>query len=59
MLDKSDVSQFETDGYVSPVSVLNDEEVAVLRTKLETVEAGQDGALYPTQRSKSFCFSSG
>ena len=54
MLDKSDVSQFETDGYVSPVSVLNDEEVAVLRTKLETVEAGQDGALYPTQRSKSF-----
>jgi len=54
MLDKSEVSQFEKDGYVSPISVLGTDEVSTIRQKLERVEAAQDGALYPGQRSKSF-----
>jgi non-haem Fe2+, alpha-ketoglutarate-dependent halogenase len=53
-LSQSDVSQFERDGYVSPIPVLNTDEVANLRQKLERTEAGQGGALLPTQRSKSF-----
>jgi non-haem Fe2+, alpha-ketoglutarate-dependent halogenase len=54
MLDESDVSQFEKDGYVSPIPVLEADEVSTIRHKLENVEAAQGGALYPGQRSKSF-----
>ena len=54
VLSQSEVSQFERDGYVTPVPVLQAGEVKSLRQKLEGVEAVQDGALYPSQRSKSF-----
>jgi len=54
VLSVSDVSQFELDGYVSPISVLSVAEANDLRQKLETVEAAQNGALYPGQRNKSF-----
>ena len=54
VLSRSEVSQFELDGYVSPVPVLSVAEANDLRQKLEEVEAAQNGALYPWQRSKSF-----
>jgi len=54
VLSRSEVSQFELDGYVSPVPVLSVAEANDLRKKLEEVEAAQNGALYPWQRSKSF-----
>jgi non-haem Fe2+, alpha-ketoglutarate-dependent halogenase len=54
VLSVAEVQQFEKDGYVTPVPVLDAREVQDLRQKLETVEAGQDGALLPGQRSKSF-----
>ncbi len=54
VLNVSEVSQFEVDGYVSPISVLSVGEANDLRHKLEAVEARQNGALYPEQRNKSF-----
>ncbi len=54
VLSRSEVSQFELDGYVSPIPVLSVAEANDLRQKLEEVEAAQNGALYPWQRSKSF-----
>jgi hypothetical protein len=54
VLSAADVSQFERDGYVSPVPALDAAEAGVLRTRLEAVEAAQGGALYPEQRSKSY-----
>lgn len=54
VLTQSDVSQFERDGYVSPIPVLSISEAGDLRQNLEAVEAAQGGALYPEQRSKSF-----
>lgn len=53
-LTKSEIEQFERDGYVTPISVLDHSEVGTLRGQLETVEAGQGGALLPEQRSKSY-----
>lgn len=54
VLSQAEVRQFRQDGYVTPVPVLDAAEVQSLRGKLEAVEAAQDGALYPGQRSKSF-----
>ena len=54
VLNPSDVQQFESEGYVSPVPVLQATEINYLRHKLETTEAAQGGALHPGQRSKSF-----
>ncbi len=54
VLSASEISQFEGDGYVSPIPVLSAGEASDLRHKLEAVEATQNGALYPEQRGKSF-----
>jgi len=54
VLSAAEVSQFDADGYVTPVDVLSTAEAKELRHKLETVEAAQNGALLPAQRSKSF-----
>jgi len=54
VLNASEIEQFGQDGFVSPISVLSNGEVAGLRKQLEAVEARQDGALYPEQRSKSY-----
>ena len=54
VLSTEALEQFERDGYVSPVPVLSAAEAGDLRHKLQLVEAAQDGALYPEQRSKSF-----
>lgn len=54
VLSASEISQFERDGYVSPVPVLSLAEANGLRDKLQTIEAAQGGALAAAQRSKSF-----
>lgn len=54
VLSVSEVGQFDHDGYISPIPVLSVAEANDLRHQLEAVEATQDGALYPAQRSKSF-----
>lgn len=50
----SEIEQFERDGYISPISVLDKDEAAGLRSQLETVESRQGGALFPAQRNKSY-----
>ncbi len=54
VLSGANLAQFERDGYVSPIPVMSAAEAGELRQKLQAVEATQDGALYPAQRSKSF-----
>jgi hypothetical protein len=54
VLNNEEIKQFDCDGYVSPISILSHAEVGKLRQKLETIEAVQNGALYPAQRNKSF-----
>ncbi len=54
VLSGTQLSQFDSDGYVSPIPVLSVAEANDLRRELEAVEARQNGALYPEQRSKSF-----
>ncbi len=54
VLSASEISQFERDGYVSPVPILSLAEANDLRNKLQTAEAAQGGALDAAQRSKSF-----
>ena len=53
-LTDQQVQQFKTDGYVTPISVLSASEANQMRQQLQSVEAVQDGALYPAQRNKSF-----
>jgi len=50
---EAQIRQFEDDGYVFPVDVLDAGEVADLRGRLEAFEAGQGGKLEPHQRNKS------
>lgn len=45
--------QYDREGYVYPVPVLSESEVADLRGRLEAVEQAQGGKLLPQQRSKS------
>jgi len=54
VLSGPELSQFDKDGYVTPIPVLDGDEANDLRRQLEAVEARQNGALYPEQRSKSF-----
>ena len=54
MLSKSQITSFDQDGFLSPINVLDTEEVNLLRSKLEVTEAKQNGSLYPEQRNKSF-----
>ncbi len=54
VLSASEISQFERDGYVSPIPVLSSAEANGLRDKLQTAEVAQGGALDAAQRSKSF-----
>ena len=44
---------FTQSGFIFPVSVLNESEVANYHDKLETFEVSQGGKLEPSQRSKS------
>ena len=53
-LTSTEMDQFQRDGYISPLPVLNRDEISSLRQQLEAVEARQGGALLPEQRSKSY-----
>ncbi len=53
-LSDAQIEQFDTDGYVFPIPVLEQSEASDLRGQLERTEATQGGALRATQRSKSF-----
>ena len=53
-LTDAQIQQFNVDGHISPISVLDTTEVADLRQQLEATEAKQGGALYPAQRNKGF-----
>ncbi len=53
-LTPSEIEQFHRDGYVSSVDILGAEEVAGIRTQIETEEARHGGKLLPSQRSKGY-----
>ncbi|MBT6093403.1 MAG: phytanoyl-CoA dioxygenase family protein [Rhodospirillaceae bacterium] len=50
---EADISQFQEQGYICPVPVLQADDVAALRGQLEAVEASQGGSLEPPQRNKA------
>jgi len=52
-LSQDQVTQFERDGYITPINVLGLDEAARLRRNLEACEADQGGALEAHQRNKS------
>lgn len=53
VLSEELVEQYRRDGYVCPVPVLEADEVAELRGRLEAFEAKHGGKLEPAQRNKS------
>ncbi|MGI9383355.1 MAG: phytanoyl-CoA dioxygenase family protein, partial [Methyloligellaceae bacterium] len=52
-LSSDAVEQYARDGYYCPIPVLEQDEVADLRGRLEAFEASQGGKLQPAQRNKS------
>jgi len=52
-LSAAQVEQFKREGYIFPLDILNRQESADLRQRLETYEATQGGKLAPGQRAKS------
>ncbi len=52
-LSEQQVEQFKRDGYVFPIDILDADEVADLRRRLEAREALQGGSIEPGQRAKS------
>lgn len=52
-LSQRQVEQFKRDGYVFPIDILDADEVADLRRRLEAREALQGGKIEPGQRAKS------
>ena len=52
-LDREAVEQYRGDGYYFPIDVLDADEVAANRTRLEAFEAGQGRPVHGPQRSKS------
>ncbi|MDA0305588.1 MAG: phytanoyl-CoA dioxygenase family protein [Proteobacteria bacterium] len=52
LLTDPQIRQFQDLGYAFPLPVLEPGEVATLRDRLQTFEAGQGGRLKPEQRSK-------
>ena len=53
VLDRRAVEQYRGDGYYFPVDVLDADEVAANRARLEAFEAGQGQPVHGPQRSKS------
>lgn len=51
-LTASDIEQFQRDGYIFPVDILDASEVADIRAQLQAEEAKHGGKLLPAQRSK-------
>lgn len=53
VLSDADIAQFERDGYVFPVPVMDTAEANEYRAKLEAIEAQQGGHLVGLQRNKA------
>jgi hypothetical protein len=52
-LTPEQIEQFQREGYVYPVRVMDADEAGRLRNRLEEVESRQDGRLEPHQRNKT------
>ena len=53
VLTPEQIEQFNTEGYVTPVRIMDASEAETLRSKLEATEAARGGKLAPTERSKA------
>ena len=53
VLTPEQIEQFNTEGYVTPVRIMDAAEAGTLRCKLEATEAARGGKLAPTERSKA------
>ena len=53
VLTPEQIEQFNTEGYVTPVQIMDAAEAGTLRAKLEATEAARGGKLAPTERSKA------
>ncbi|MEC8369430.1 MAG: phytanoyl-CoA dioxygenase, partial [Pseudomonadota bacterium] len=53
VLTPEQIEQFNTEGYVTPVRIMDAAEAGTLRSKLEATEAARGGKLAPTERSKA------
>lgn len=53
VLKPEQIEQFDTEGYVTPVRIMDAAEAGTLRAKLEATEAARGGKLAPTERSKA------
>ena len=53
VLTPEQIEQFNTEGYVTPVRIMDVAEAETLRSKLEATEAARGGKLAPTERSKA------
>ena len=53
MLTDRQKLQYEQEGFICPIPVLDEDEASILRLKLEKFEATQDGKLEAVQRNKS------
>ena len=53
VLTPEQIEQFNTEGYVTPVRIMDVAEAGTLRSKLEATEAARGGKLAPTERSKA------
>ena len=53
MLTDRQKLQYEQEGFICPIPVLDEDEASILRLKLEKFEATQDGKLEAAQRNKS------
>ena len=53
VLTPEQIEQFNTEGYVTPVRIMDAAEAGTLRAKLEATEAARGGKLAPTERSKA------
>ena len=53
VLTPEQIEQFNTEGYVTPVQIMDAAEAGTLRSKLEATEAARGGKLAPTERSKA------
>ena len=53
ILSPNQIEQYNTEGYVTPIQIMDAAEAEVLRANLEAAEAARGGNLEPSQRSKA------
>ena len=53
ILTPEQIEQYDTEGYVTPIQIMDAAEAQLLRANLEAAEAARGGTLEPSQRSKA------